>query len=96
MAGVIKTERKTTVFNAYGSLLTEISLKNVTHCSPTSFRSQLLTTGRPDAQLSQDCTSNYDLTNNTQPIQYYKISEELVVIHLIKKFPAVVGIYIWQ
>lgn len=63
MADVIKTESTAFVVNANGLLLTKISLKNVRHYSPSSFRSQLLTTGRPDPQVSQYCTNNYKLTN---------------------------------
>jgi len=63
MADVIKTEGTAFVFNANVLLLTKISLKNVRHYSPSSFRSQLLTTGRPDRQVSQYCTNNYKQTN---------------------------------
>ena len=65
MADAIKTERAAFVFNAKGLWLKKISLKNVRHYSPNSFRSQLLTTGMPDPQVSQYCTTNYKLTNKT-------------------------------
>jgi len=68
-----QTERTAVVFNASGLLFTKISLKNLRHYSPSSFRSHLLTTGRPDPLVSQYCTNNYKQTKHTQPTQYDKI-----------------------